>query len=98
MHETLNQQEHLNLTDLIPFCCFFFVTRATTVRSKGRNLRIKAPMCRALKKLCDPDGEYVRAHTDDQHILHVQNKQTSVLNIQSAVMARHRDCGGVVFC
>ncbi|KAJ8347207.1 hypothetical protein SKAU_G00286080 [Synaphobranchus kaupii] len=28
----------------------------TTVRSKGRNLRIKAPMCRALKKLCDPDG------------------------------------------
>ncbi|XP_020508847.2 protein cramped-like isoform X1 [Labrus bergylta] len=29
---------------------------ATTVRSKGRNLRIKAPMCRALKKLCDPDG------------------------------------------
>lgn len=30
--------------------------RATTVRSKGRNLRIKAPMCRALKKLCDPDG------------------------------------------
>uniref|UniRef100_A0A8C6KF77 Protein cramped-like n=1 Tax=Nothobranchius furzeri TaxID=105023 RepID=A0A8C6KF77_NOTFU len=30
---------------------------ATTVRSKGRNLRIKAPMCRALKKLCDPDGE-----------------------------------------
>ena len=30
--------------------------RATTVRYKGRNLRIKAPMCRALKKLCDPDG------------------------------------------
>uniref|UniRef100_A0A8C7UTS4 Protein cramped-like n=1 Tax=Oncorhynchus mykiss TaxID=8022 RepID=A0A8C7UTS4_ONCMY len=30
---------------------------ATTVRSKGRNLRIKAPMCRALKRLCDPDGE-----------------------------------------
>ncbi|XP_062999660.1 protein cramped-like isoform X2 [Elgaria multicarinata webbii] len=29
---------------------------ATTVRHKGRNLRIKAPMCRALKKLCDPDG------------------------------------------
>ncbi|XP_066496863.1 protein cramped-like isoform X2 [Tiliqua scincoides] len=29
---------------------------ATTVRFKGRNLRIKAPMCRALKKLCDPDG------------------------------------------
>lgn len=29
---------------------------ATTVRSKGRNLRIKAPMCRALKKICDPDG------------------------------------------
>uniref|UniRef100_A0A8I3P9H7 Protein cramped-like n=1 Tax=Canis lupus familiaris TaxID=9615 RepID=A0A8I3P9H7_CANLF len=29
---------------------------ATTVRYKGRNLRIKAPMCRALKKLCDPDG------------------------------------------
>lgn len=29
---------------------------ATTVRSKGRNLKIKAPMCRALKKLCDPDG------------------------------------------
>ncbi|KAJ7990061.1 hypothetical protein DPEC_G00310940 [Dallia pectoralis] len=29
---------------------------ATTVRSKGRNLRIKAPMCRALKRLCDPDG------------------------------------------
>ncbi|XP_055008534.1 protein cramped-like isoform X1 [Boleophthalmus pectinirostris] len=29
---------------------------ATTVRSKGRNLRIKAPMCRALKKLCDPEG------------------------------------------
>ncbi|KAK6481867.1 protein cramped-like isoform X1 [Huso huso] len=31
---------------------------ATTVRYKGRNLRIKAPMCRALKKLCDPDGAY----------------------------------------
>ncbi|XP_041085392.1 protein cramped-like isoform X2 [Polyodon spathula] len=29
---------------------------ATTVRYKGRNLKIKAPMCRALKKLCDPDG------------------------------------------
>ncbi|KAJ7305776.1 hypothetical protein JRQ81_010142 [Phrynocephalus forsythii] len=29
---------------------------ATTVRYKGRNLRIKAPMCRALKKLCDPEG------------------------------------------
>uniref|UniRef100_A0A4W5QMP9 Protein cramped-like n=1 Tax=Hucho hucho TaxID=62062 RepID=A0A4W5QMP9_9TELE len=29
---------------------------ATTVRSKGRNLRIKAPMCRALKRICDPDG------------------------------------------
>ncbi|XP_032702014.1 protein cramped-like isoform X1 [Lontra canadensis] len=29
---------------------------ATTVRYKGRNLRIKAPMCRALKRLCDPDG------------------------------------------
>ncbi|XP_062340569.1 protein cramped-like [Osmerus eperlanus] len=29
---------------------------ATTVRSKGRNLRIKAPMCRAIKRLCDPDG------------------------------------------
>ncbi|XP_037670033.1 protein cramped-like isoform X2 [Choloepus didactylus] len=29
---------------------------ATTVRHKGRNLRIKAPMCRALKRLCDPDG------------------------------------------
>ncbi|XP_075420620.1 protein cramped-like isoform X1 [Tenrec ecaudatus] len=29
---------------------------ATTVRYRGRNLRIKAPMCRALKKLCDPDG------------------------------------------
>nr|XP_014344998.1 PREDICTED: protein cramped-like isoform X2 [Latimeria chalumnae] len=29
---------------------------ATTVRYKGRNLRIKAPMCRALKKICDPDG------------------------------------------
>lgn len=40
-------------TSIILFvhCC-----RATTVRSKGRNLRIKAPMCRALKKLCDPDG------------------------------------------
>lgn len=38
--------------------------RATTVRSKGRNLRIKAPMCRALKKLCDPDGEkYTHIHT-----------------------------------
>lgn len=36
------------------FVCMCF--RATTVRSKGRNLRIKAPMCRALKKLCDPDG------------------------------------------
>uniref|UniRef100_A0A3B5PQ34 Protein cramped-like n=1 Tax=Xiphophorus maculatus TaxID=8083 RepID=A0A3B5PQ34_XIPMA len=39
---------------------FFVLQRlakvATTVRSKGRNLRIKAPMCRALKKLCDPDG------------------------------------------
>lgn len=29
---------------------------ATTVRYKGRNLRIKAPMCRALKKICDPEG------------------------------------------
>ncbi|XP_069503076.1 protein cramped-like isoform X2 [Ambystoma mexicanum] len=29
---------------------------ATTLRHKGRNVRIKAPMCRALKKLCDPDG------------------------------------------
>lgn len=33
--------------------------RATTVRYKGRNLRIKAPMCRALKKLCDPDGRWM---------------------------------------
>uniref|UniRef100_W5JZB1 Protein cramped-like n=1 Tax=Astyanax mexicanus TaxID=7994 RepID=W5JZB1_ASTMX len=31
------------------------IQQATTVRFKGRNLRIKAPMCRALKKLCDPD-------------------------------------------
>uniref|UniRef100_A0A3B4AQ40 Protein cramped-like n=1 Tax=Periophthalmus magnuspinnatus TaxID=409849 RepID=A0A3B4AQ40_9GOBI len=31
------------------------IQQATTVRSKGRNLRIKAPMCRALKKLCDPE-------------------------------------------
>ncbi|XP_053327872.1 protein cramped-like [Spea bombifrons] len=30
---------------------------ATTVRHKGRNLRIKAPMCRALKKLCEPEGK-----------------------------------------
>jgi len=40
--------------------CKYFslnVFRATTVRYKGRNLRIKAPMCRALKKLCDPDGK-----------------------------------------
>uniref|UniRef100_A0A8C9S9V4 Cramped chromatin regulator homolog 1 n=1 Tax=Scleropages formosus TaxID=113540 RepID=A0A8C9S9V4_SCLFO len=37
-------------------CFLLCVSRATTVRSKGRNLRIKAPMCRALKKLCDPDG------------------------------------------
>ncbi|XP_039632131.1 protein cramped-like isoform X1 [Polypterus senegalus] len=29
---------------------------ATTVRYNGRKLRIKAPMCRALKRLCDPDG------------------------------------------
>ncbi|XP_067912449.1 protein cramped-like isoform X3 [Heterodontus francisci] len=29
---------------------------ATTVRYKGRNLRIKTPMCRALKKICDPEG------------------------------------------
>lgn len=35
----------------------FNISRATTVRYKGRNLRIKAPMCRALKKLCDPDGK-----------------------------------------
>ncbi|KAG8506354.1 Protein cramped-like [Galemys pyrenaicus] len=34
---------------------------ATTVRYKGRNLRIKAPMCRALRKLCDPDGRLGRA-------------------------------------
>lgn len=27
------------------------------MRYKGRNLRIKAPMCRALKKLCDPEGK-----------------------------------------
>ena len=42
-------------------CSNFSLTRATTVRSKGRNLRIKAPMCRALKKLCDPDGEHMPA-------------------------------------
>ncbi|XP_048465486.1 protein cramped-like isoform X1 [Rhincodon typus] len=29
---------------------------ATTVRYKGRNLRIKTPTCRALKKICDPEG------------------------------------------
>uniref|UniRef100_UPI00358F6C10 protein cramped-like n=1 Tax=Myxine glutinosa TaxID=7769 RepID=UPI00358F6C10 len=29
---------------------------ATTVRYKGRNLRIKMPMCRSLKKICDPYG------------------------------------------
>lgn len=42
--------------------CFLFPFRATTVRFKGRNLRIKAPMCRALKKLCDPDGECEHTH------------------------------------
>jgi hypothetical protein len=41
---------------------------ATTVRSKGRNLRIKAPMCRALKRLCDPDGECTHKQThSDRH-------------------------------
>ncbi|KAF3818829.1 hypothetical protein GH733_012246 [Mirounga leonina] len=39
-----------------PHCFPQTLPRATTVRYKGRNLRIKAPMCRALKKLCDPDG------------------------------------------
>ncbi|CAM9742020.1 unnamed protein product [Lampetra planeri] len=28
----------------------------TTLRHNGRKLRIKAPMCRALKKICDPYG------------------------------------------
>ncbi|KAM4698819.1 LOW QUALITY PROTEIN: protein cramped-like [Rhinophrynus dorsalis] len=39
---------------------------ATTVRYKGRNLRIKAPMCRALKKLCDPDGKTGLSDEEDQ--------------------------------
>ncbi|KAG8433148.1 hypothetical protein GDO86_017438 [Hymenochirus boettgeri] len=38
----------------------------TTVRYKGRNLRIKAPMCRALKKLCDPDGKTGLSDDEDQ--------------------------------
>ncbi|KAE8579221.1 hypothetical protein XENTR_v10023951 [Xenopus tropicalis] len=38
----------------------------TTVRYKGRNLRIKAPMCRALKKLCDPDGKTGLSDEEDQ--------------------------------
>lgn len=48
------------LKTLVNGACKYFsfnVFRATTVRYKGRNLRIKAPMCRALKKLCDPDGK-----------------------------------------
>ncbi|KAM5152986.1 protein cramped-like [Mantella aurantiaca] len=39
---------------------------ATTVRYKGRNLRIKAPMCRALKKLCDPEGKTGLSDEEDQ--------------------------------
>ncbi|XP_069840273.1 protein cramped-like isoform X2 [Dendropsophus ebraccatus] len=39
---------------------------ATTVRYKGRNLRIKAPMCRALKKLCDPEGKAGLSDEEDQ--------------------------------
>ncbi|XP_040212589.1 protein cramped-like isoform X1 [Rana temporaria] len=39
---------------------------ATTVRFKGRNLRIKAPMCRALKKLCDPEGKTGLSDEEDQ--------------------------------
>ncbi|KAM8960176.1 protein cramped-like [Pelodytes ibericus] len=39
---------------------------ATTVRYKGRNLRIKAPMCRALKKLCDPEGKTGMSDEEDQ--------------------------------
>ncbi|XP_053550724.1 protein cramped-like isoform X2 [Bombina bombina] len=38
----------------------------TTVRYKGRNLRIKAPMCRALKKLCDPEGKTGLSDEEDQ--------------------------------
>ncbi|KAG9476788.1 hypothetical protein GDO78_002271 [Eleutherodactylus coqui] len=40
--------------------------KATTVRYKGRNLRIKAPMCRALKKLCDPEGKTGLSDEEDQ--------------------------------
>ena len=46
----------VGVTTLRPQRSFNPSPRATTVRYKGRNLRIKAPMCRALKKLCDPDG------------------------------------------
>uniref|UniRef100_A0A8C5R460 Protein cramped-like n=1 Tax=Leptobrachium leishanense TaxID=445787 RepID=A0A8C5R460_9ANUR len=38
----------------------------TTVRHKGRNLRIKAPMCRALKKLCDPEKKTGMSDEEDQ--------------------------------
>ncbi|XP_063286674.1 protein cramped-like isoform X1 [Pelobates fuscus] len=38
----------------------------TTVRYKGRNLRIKTPMCRALKKLCDPEGKTGVSDEEDQ--------------------------------
>lgn len=48
------------------------------MRSKGRNLRIKAPMCRALKKLCDPDGEYEPA----AHSLHTEQAPKTSLMVR----------------
>uniref|UniRef100_A0A8C4NA01 Protein cramped-like n=1 Tax=Eptatretus burgeri TaxID=7764 RepID=A0A8C4NA01_EPTBU len=36
--------------------CLLSCISVTTVRYKGRNLRIKMPTCRSLKKICDPYG------------------------------------------
>lgn len=65
-----------------------FPFRATTVRFKGRNLRIKAPMCRALKKLCDPDGELEHTRSAAGHVPRIQSKQTLVHSISSAMIVR----------
>lgn len=65
--------------------------RATTVRSKGRNLRIKAPMCRALKKLCDPDGERLHVQTKAFTL----NKTDQCLYLKTNMVA-HRVCGGSI--
>ncbi len=75
------------------YCFAVCLTRATTVRSKGRNLRIKAPMCRALKKLCDPDGEHVLAHTPNMHYTYKLNKHQCWKYTTMAIMRHGAPCG-----